>query len=187
MRPLSRGLRRPPALRPHLALNRPPAWCTGMSAHIGRRSIRLHIMPEYDYPQIPLGRKKPLLNPLLPRCRRKRQFIVTFLCPQLYDPVPRCLYRPYHSISSKKVPTKMTFNRHLLVVSAESTFRRKSALHSFRRSRVSPAIPHSFRRGMGRSSSLQALESHFRRKSIQHSFRRSRVSPSFPHSFRRSE
>ena len=123
----------------------------------------------------------------LRRCRRKWQFIVTFLCPQLYDPVPRCLYRPYHSISSKKVPTKMTFNRHLLVVSAESTFRRKSALHSFRRSRVSPAIPHSFRRGMGRSSSLQALGSHFRRKSIQHSFRRSRIFPSCPHSFRRSE
>ena len=89
----------------------------------------------------PLGRKKPLLNPLLPRCRRKRQFIVTFLCPQLYDPVPRCLYRPCLCVSSKKVPTKMTFNRHLLVVSAESTFRRKSALHSFGKS-----IQHSFRR-----------------------------------------
>ena len=45
------------------------------------------------------------------RCRRKRQFIGTFLCPQLYDPVPKCLYRPRHRISPKKVPTKMMFNR----------------------------------------------------------------------------
>ena len=75
------------------------------------------------------------------RCRRKRQFIGTFLRPPLYDPVPRCLYRPCLCVSSKKVPTKMTFNRHLLVVSAESTFRRKSTLHSFRRSRVFQHFP----------------------------------------------
>ena len=47
------------------------------------------------------------------RCRRKRHFIVTFRHTQLCVPVHRCFCRPYLHVSFQKVPTKVTFHRHL--------------------------------------------------------------------------
>ena len=47
------------------------------------------------------------------RCRRKRRFIVTFRCPQLWDSVHRPFCRPYLRAPFMKVPTKAAFHRHL--------------------------------------------------------------------------
>ena len=51
------------------------------------------------------------------RCRRKRLFIVTFRYPQLCGPVRRPFSQAYLRTPSEKVPTKVTFHRHLPVIS----------------------------------------------------------------------
>ena len=51
------------------------------------------------------------------RCRRKRHFIVTFRYPQLCGPVLRPFSQTYLRAPSEKVPTKVTFHRHLPVIS----------------------------------------------------------------------